>query len=35
MFNFHNKRSKKIFSVVIIILLVIAMIIPMIASLVR
>ena len=34
MFNFHNKKTKRIFSVVIIVLLVLAMVIPTIASLI-
>ncbi len=34
MFNFHNKKSKKIISGIIILILVLAMIIPTIASLI-
>lgn len=33
MFNFHNKKTRKIISAVIIVLLILAMIIPTIASL--
>ena len=32
MFHFHNKKNKKIFSVIIVTLLILAMIVPTIAS---